>query len=56
VVKKLWDYIKEKDLQDPNDKRQIICDSKLQAIFKQEKINMFSMNKLLGNQLYPIDE
>ncbi|KAL2132772.1 hypothetical protein VTI74DRAFT_3396 [Chaetomium olivicolor] len=56
VVKKLWNYIKGNGLQDPNDKRQIICDDKLQAVFKQDKINMFSMNKLLGNQLYPIDE
>ncbi|KAL2261661.1 hypothetical protein VTK26DRAFT_3676 [Humicola hyalothermophila] len=56
VVKRLWDYIKGQGLQDPNDKRQIICDDKLHAVFKQDKINMFSMNKLLGNQLYPIDE
>ncbi|KAL2114861.1 hypothetical protein VTJ04DRAFT_10524 [Mycothermus thermophilus] len=56
VVKKLWDYIKSNNLQDPNDKRQIRCDHKLHAIFKQDKINMFSMNKLLGNQLYPIEE
>ncbi|KAK4236880.1 upstream activation factor subunit spp27 [Achaetomium macrosporum] len=56
VVKKIWDYIKSNSLQDPNDKRQILCDEKLQAVFKQDKVNMFSMNKLLGNQLYPIDE
>ncbi len=56
VVKKLWDYIKGHELQDPSDKRQILCDDKLQAVFKQDKINMFSMNKLLGSQLYPIDE
>jgi len=56
VVKKLWDYIKGNELQDPNDKRQILCDEKLHAVFKQDKINMFSMNKLLGNQLYPVEE
>ncbi|KAK4112349.1 SWIB-domain-containing protein [Canariomyces notabilis] len=56
VVKKLWDYIKANELQDPNDKRQIMCDEKLQAVFKQDKINMFSMNKALGNQLYPIED
>ncbi len=26
------------------------------AVFKQSKLDMFQMNKLLGNQLYPIDE
>jgi upstream activation factor subunit UAF30 len=56
VVKKLWDYIKGNELQDPNDKRQILCDDKLHAVFKQDKINMFSMNKLLGNQLYPVED
>jgi len=56
VVKKLWAHIKENELQDPTDKRQIRCDDKLHAVFKQSKIDMFQMNKLLGNQLYPIDE
>ncbi|KAJ4291406.1 hypothetical protein N0V88_005999 [Collariella sp. IMI 366227] len=56
VVKKLWEYIKGNDLQDPSDRRQILCDDKLQAVFKQDKINMLSMNKTLGNHLYPIDE
>ncbi|KAK3899895.1 upstream activation factor subunit spp27 [Staphylotrichum tortipilum] len=56
VVKKLWDYIKGNELQDPSDKRQILCDDKLHAVFKQDKINMFSMNKLLGSQLYPIED
>ncbi|KAK3291968.1 SWIB/MDM2 domain-containing protein [Chaetomium fimeti] len=56
VVKKLWDYIKGNELQDPSDKRQILCDEKLHAVFKQDKINMFSMNKLLGNQLYPVED
>jgi upstream activation factor subunit UAF30 len=56
VVKKLWAYIKENELQDPNDKRQIRCDEKMQAIFKVTKVDMFGMNKLLGNHLYPVDE
>ncbi|KAG7283983.1 hypothetical protein NEMBOFW57_010341 [Staphylotrichum longicolle] len=56
VVKKLWEHIKANGLQDPNDKRNILCDEKLHAVFKQDKINMFSMNKLLGSQLYPIED
>jgi upstream activation factor subunit UAF30 len=55
-VKKLWEHIKANELQDPNDKRQILCDDKLQAVFKQTQVNMFQMNKLLGNQLYPLEE
>jgi chromatin remodeling complex protein RSC6 len=56
VVKKLWEYIKANELQDPADKRQIRCDEKLQAVFRQNKVNMFSMNKSLGNHLSPPEE
>ncbi|KAI1819548.1 DEK C terminal domain-containing protein [Xylaria intraflava] len=56
VVKKLWEHIKEKQLQDPSDKRQIICDESMQAVFKLAKVDMFQMNKLVGNHLYPVEE
>lgn len=56
VVKKLWEHIKSNELQDPSDRRQICCDEKMQAVFKQQKVDMFQMNKLLGNHLYPVDE
>lgn len=39
VVKRLWAYIKDNNLQNPTDKRQIICDDKLQQLFKK---SMFS--------------
>jgi len=56
VVQKLWQYIKGNELQDPNDKRVILCDDKLFAIFKQSQVNMFQMNKLLSNHLYPVED
>ncbi|KAI1173644.1 DEK C terminal domain-containing protein [Nemania sp. FL0916] len=56
VVKKLWEHIKEHQLQDPNDKRQILCDDRMQAVFKLAKVDMFQMNKLVGNHLYPVEE
>ncbi|KAI1428095.1 DEK C terminal domain-containing protein [Xylaria sp. FL1777] len=56
VVKKLWAHIKEKQLQDPSDKRQILCDERMQAVFKLAKVDMFQMNKLVGNHLYPVEE
>ncbi|XP_074584089.1 uncharacterized protein LOC141840094 [Curcuma longa] len=33
ALKLIWAYIKEHNLQDPNDKKVIICDEKLKAIF-----------------------
>ncbi|KAG6302549.1 hypothetical protein E4U09_002616 [Claviceps aff. purpurea] len=55
VVKRLWEHIKANDLQDPSDKRQILCDAKMLAVFKQARVDMFKMNKDIGNHLYPIE-
>lgn len=38
VVKQLWTYIKDNNLQNPQDKRQILCDDKLQALFKKSML------------------
>ena len=56
TVKKIWDYVKARDLQDPKDKRQIVCDDAMRAVFKGDRVHMFTMNKLLANHLYPVDE
>ncbi|KOS21219.1 Upstream activation factor subunit spp27 [Escovopsis weberi] len=56
VVKKLWEHIKTNGLQDPSDKRQIRCDEKMQAVFKQARVDMFRMNKDIGSHLYPVGE
>lgn len=48
VVKKLWVYIKDKELQNPSNKREIIADDKFRAVFSVDKIDMFQMNKKLG--------
>ncbi|KAH9844436.1 SWI complex, BAF60b domains, partial [Teratosphaeria destructans] len=56
TVKRIWAYVKERDLQDPSDKRQIRCDDKMRQVFKSDKVHMFTMNKVLAQQLYPIDQ
>ncbi|KAF6844612.1 swib mdm2 domain protein [Colletotrichum musicola] len=56
VVKKLWEHIKANQLQDPENKRQILCDDKMHAIFKQPKVDMFQMNKMIGSHLYPVEQ
>jgi len=33
VVKKMWDIVKERNLQDPKDKRFMLCDEELQKVF-----------------------
>ncbi|EAW08514.1 SWIB/MDM2 domain protein [Aspergillus clavatus NRRL 1] len=56
TVKRLWQYIREHDLQDPNDRRQIRCDDAMRAVFKQDRIHMFTMTKILNQNLYSPDE
>jgi upstream activation factor subunit UAF30 len=48
VVKQLWDYIKGNELQNPSNKREIVCDPGFRAVFGVDKIDMFKMNKVLG--------
>ncbi|CAE6417317.1 unnamed protein product [Rhizoctonia solani] len=48
IVKKLWDHIKANSLQNPQDKREILCDEQMKSLFGVDKINMFQMNKVIG--------
>ncbi|XP_025013609.1 ABC transporter F family member 4 isoform X2 [Ricinus communis] len=56
VVKKLWIYIRENNLQDPKNKRNILCDESLRTLFRVDCINMFQMNKVLSKHIWPLDE
>ncbi|XP_068654828.1 protein TRI1-like [Aristolochia californica] len=56
VVKQLWAYIREKKLQDPENRRNIICDAMLHTLFSVNSINMFQMNKVLSKHIWPLDE
>ena len=52
VVKKLWVYIKGKNLQDPKNKRNIVADANLKKVFGGKAVvNMFEMTKLVSKHL-----
>jgi upstream activation factor subunit UAF30 len=51
VVSKVWDYIKSKNLQNPDDKREILADDTLQKVFGKDRVTMFEMNKHLARHL-----
>ncbi len=52
VVSKIWEYIKSNNLQNPENKREIVADSKLKPIFDgKDKVSMFEMNKHLAKHL-----
>ncbi|RPA76241.1 SWIB-domain-containing protein [Ascobolus immersus RN42] len=55
TVKRIWAYVKENNLQDPADKRYIVCDSRLAPVFVgYDKIHMFKMNKVLSGHFSPL--
>lgn len=51
VVSKMWDYIKKHKLQNEANKREILADEKLAAVFGKNKVTMFEMNKFLAQHL-----
>ena len=51
ITKKLWEYIKRKGLQDPQQKRMINADENLRPIFKKDQVSMFDMTKLVNKHL-----
>jgi len=51
AVKKMWEYIKAHNLQDPKDKRTIVADAKLRAVFGKDSAGMFELAGILGKHL-----
>jgi upstream activation factor subunit UAF30 len=52
VVKALWVYIKKNNLQDPENKRNIVADEKLKKVFGGKgSVSMFEMTKLVSKHL-----
>ena len=51
VVSKVWAYIKQHELQNPDNRREILADAKLEAVFGAKKVTMFAMNKHLARHL-----
>lgn len=51
VVSKMWEYIKKHKLQNEANKREILADAKLSAVFGKDKVTMFEMNKFLAMHL-----
>ncbi len=48
VISKVWEYIKSKNLQNPENKREILADDNLKRVFGKDKVTMFEMNKYIS--------
>ena len=52
VVKRVWNYIKENNLQDKNNKKFIHADENLRKVFNgKTTVSMFEMTKLIAEHL-----
>ena len=51
VTKKIWEYIKQHDLQDAANRRNINADAKLRPIFGKDQVTMFELTKLVNVHL-----
>ena len=51
LTKKLWQYIKKNNLQDPKNRRMIRADDNLRPIFGKPQVNMFEMTKLVNKHV-----
>ena len=51
VVSKIWEYIRSHNLQNPENRREILADNKLRKVFGKDKVTMFEMNKHLTRHL-----
>lgn len=47
VVSRVWDYVRKHNLQNPEDKREIVADEKMKKVFGRDRATMFEMNKLV---------
>ena len=51
VTKRIWDYIKQHNLQDPANRRNINADAKLRPLFGKDQVSMFELTKLVSQHL-----
>ena len=56
VIKKMWEYIKKHDQQNPENKRNIFADDKLRPVFGKEEVTMFEMTKLVSKHITDPDK
>ncbi|MBI4351532.1 MAG: DNA topoisomerase III [Elusimicrobia bacterium] len=51
IIKKLWDYIKAKGLQDKVNKRNINADATLLKLFGKNQVNMFELAGIISKHV-----
>jgi len=49
VTKRIWDYIKARNLQNPTNKRNVLCDAQLKAVMGPERHPNSSTNRQVNS-------
>ncbi len=55
IVKEVWVYIKQHELQNPQDRREVLCDERMEKVFGP-KTTIFGLNKVISKHVYRPDE
>jgi upstream activation factor subunit UAF30 len=56
VTKRMWDYIRQHNLQDPKDRRTIRADAKLRRVFAgKDSVSMFEVTKHVNVHMGSLD-
>ena len=51
ATKRIWDYIKQRNLQNPANKRNFLCDDALKAVMGKDEVTMFEMTGLVSKHM-----
>lgn len=51
ALKLIWGYIKANDLQDPSNKKIVVCDEKLKKLFGKDRVGMLEISGLITPHL-----
>jgi len=52
IIKKMWDYIREHNLQDKDNRRMINADNNLKVVFDgKDQVSMFELAKVINNHV-----
>ena len=51
ATKRLWEYIKARNLQNPANRRNILCDDALKAVMGKDEVTMFEMTGVVSRNL-----
>jgi hypothetical protein len=54
AVRRVWSYLKTENLHSANDPHNIKCDTRLKALFGNEKPTIFNLSILLGKHMTPL--